>query len=207
MITIFGGNNSRATRNIWVLEELGVPYEQKKFAFAPGQPKPAELLAANPAGKVPAMADSDGNVAMAESFGINLYLAQRYGAGKLYPTDWAGQAKCIQWTMWVATEVENFAVGMIVEKVFKPEPARDIAVYAAHEARLKPALKYLDEQLAGRSYLVGATFTIADLNVACVLGSLAMVKFDWTAYPNAARWLSACQARDAAKKVAAMPRP
>ena len=206
MITLYGGMNSRATRNLWVLEELGVPYEQKAINFPAGENKSPEFLKVNPSGKVPALADSDGNVVMSESFGINLYLAQRYGVGKIYPADWAGQAACVQWTFWVATEVENWAVGMIVEKVFKPEPVRDMAMFAACEAKLAPALKYLDAQLAGKSFLVGNSFTVADLNVACVLAGLNMLKFDWMPYPNLAKWLVACQNRDANKRVAAKPR-
>ncbi|MCB2106718.1 MAG: glutathione S-transferase family protein [Rhodobacteraceae bacterium] len=207
MITIFGGLNSRAPRNIWTLEELGIPYENKKIDFAAGENKSPAFLKINPSGKVPAMTDSDGNVVMSESFGINLYLAQRYGVGKLYPADAAGQAACVQWTLWVATEVENWAIGMIVERKFKPEPARDAKLAQAFEDRLAPSLKYLDTCLAGNSFLVGDTFTVADLNVACVLGGLNMLKFDWSPYPNLSKWLTACLARDANKKVAAMPRP
>ena len=206
MITIYGGNNSRATRNLWVLEELGVPYKQDKVNVE-GRSKSPEYLAVNPAGKVPAMSDDNGNVVMFESLGINLYIAQRYGTGKLWPADPAGQAKCIQWTLWTATEVEGHAVGILIEKIFKPEAMRSAAAAKASEEKLLPALKLLDGQLAGKSWLVGSSFSIADLQVACVLSSLAMVKFDWSAYPNIGKWLSACVARDAQKKVAAMPRP
>ena len=206
MITIYGGNNSRATRNLWVLEELGVPYKQDKVNVE-GRSKSPEYLAINPAGKVPSMSDENGDVAMFESLGINLYLAQRYGVGKLWPIDAAGQAKCIQWTMWTACEVEGHAVGILVEKVFKPAPARSEAVAKACEEKLTPALKLLDSQLAGKTWLVGAGFTIADLQAACVLSGLNMIKFDWSPYPHLAKWLGACLVRDAHKKVAAMPRP
>ena len=64
MITVYGGNNSRATRNVWVLEELGLPYEQKSVNFTNGENKTPAFLAINPSGKVPALTDSDGNVAV-----------------------------------------------------------------------------------------------------------------------------------------------
>ena len=63
MITIYGGNNSRATRNLWALEEIGLPYKQDKVNVE-GRSKSPEYLAINPAGKVPSMSDDNGNVAM-----------------------------------------------------------------------------------------------------------------------------------------------
>ena len=206
MITVYGGNNSRATRNFWVLEELGLAYDQKKIDFAGGENKKPEFLAINPSGKVPALGDSDGNVVLSESFAINLYLAQRYSVGKLWPADHAGQAKCLQWTMWAATEVEGHVVGLIVEKVFKPEALRSAEVAKKCEELFTPALKYIDAQLAGKEWLLGNSFTIADLQCACVINGLNMVRFDFAPYPNLAKWLKACTSRPAQMKVASMPR-
>jgi len=204
MITLYGPTASRASRNLWVLEELNLPYTQNKVNSQDGSSKSAEYLAINPLGKMPSL--KDGDAVRFESLGINLYLAQKYGVGKLYPADHAGQAKCIQWTMWCATEVEGHVVTMLVERMFKPAPVRNEAVAQAAEAILIPALQMLDGQLAGRDYLVGNSFTIADLNIACVLSSLAMIKFDMTPFPNVGRWLAASLARDAQKKVVAMGR-
>lgn len=206
MITIYGSLTSRATRNLWVLEELGLPYELQKVNLADGSHKKPEYLAIHPGGKIPAMRDSDGDVRMSESFAINLYLAQRYGAGKLWPADPAGQAGCLQWSMWAATEAEMPIVAVVVEKLFKPAEKKDEATITRNTERFTPEVKYVDSYLAGREYLVGNSFTIADLNVACILGSLNRIGFDLAPYPNLARWLKACVSRPANQKVAAMPR-
>ena len=206
MITVYGGNNSRATRNVWVLEELGLPYEQKSVNFTNGENKTPAFLAINPSGKVPALTDSDGNVALSESFAINLYLAQRYGTGKLWPADPANQARCLQWSMWAATEVEGPVVGLIVEKFFKPEAFRNAETAKKCEEHFIPSLKRIDADLAGKDWLVGNSFTIADLQCACVINGLNMLRYDFTPYPNLARWLKACLARPAQQKVDAMPR-
>ncbi len=206
MITVYGGTNSRATRNLWVLEELGLPYEQKKINFTTGENKTPEFLAINPSGKVPALGDSDGNVTLSESFAINLYLAQRYGAGKLWPSDPAGQAKCLQWSFWAATEAEGHIVGLIVEKFFKPEAMRSAEAAKQFEELFIPSLKRIDADLAGKDWLVGNNFSIADLQCACVINSLNMLRYDFTPYPNLARWLKACTSRPAQQKVASMPR-
>ncbi|MBL8643926.1 MAG: glutathione S-transferase family protein [Rhodospirillaceae bacterium] len=205
MITLYGSMTSRATRNLWALEELGLPYEMKKVNLADGSHKKPEFTAVNPAAKIPALTD-DGGVSMSESFAINLYLAQRYGVGKLWPTDPAQQAACLQWSMWAATEVEMPIVAVVVEKVFKPADKRDDTVIARNIERFTPEVAYIDRMLAGKDYLVGNSFTIADLNAACILNSLTRVGFDFAPYPNLARWLKACTSRPANQKVQAMPR-
>jgi glutathione S-transferase len=204
-ITLYGSNASRATRNLWVLEELNLPYQQNKVNAQDGSSRSPEYLAINPLGKVPSL--KDGDAVMFESLGINLYLAQKYGAGKLWPKDWPGQAKCLEWTLWCASGLEGFVVTMLVERLFKPAPARSEAAYAAAAEKLAAELAYLDGQLAGKDFLVGGAFTIADLNIACVLGSLARIGYGLADYPNVKRWLDGCLAREAQKRVAAMPRP
>lgn len=205
MITLYGSMTSRATRNLWVLEELGLPYEMKKINLSDGSHKKPEFTAINPAAKIPALTD-DGGVAMSESFAINLYLAQRYGVGKLWPTDPAAQAACLQWSMWAATEVEMPIVAVVVEKVFKPADKCDEATIARNTERFTPEVKYIDKFLEGKEYLVGNSFTIADLNAAVILNSLNRVGFDLMPYPNLSRWLKACVSRPANQKVNAMPR-
>jgi glutathione S-transferase len=182
-----------------------VPYELKKVTTAGGEHKTPEFLAINPAAKIPALTD-DGGVKMSESFAINLYLAQRYGQGTLWPNDPAQQAACLQWSMWAATEVEMPIVAVVVEKVFKPADKSDPATIERNIARFTPELKYIDSVLAGKEYLVGNTFTVADLNAACILNSLNRVGFDLAPYPNLARWLKTCTSRPANQKVVAMPR-
>ena len=204
-ITLYGSNASRATRNLWVLEELNLPYQQDKVNAQDGSSRSPEYLAINPLGKIPSL--KDGDAVMFESLGINLYLAQKYGAGKLWPSDWAGQAKCEQCTLWCATGLEGFAVAMLVERLFKPEAVRSEALYKAAEEKLVGELTYLECQLDGKDYLVGNAFSIADLNVACALGGLNRIGFDLSAYPNVKRWLDACLSRDANKRVVAMGRP
>jgi glutathione S-transferase len=206
MITLYGSLTSRATRNLWVLEELGLPYQLSKVNLAEGAHRKPEFMAINPAAKIPAMTDDNGNVAMSESFAINLYLAQRYGVGKLWPTDPAEQAACLQWSMWAATEVEMPIVAVVVEKVFKPADKSDQATIDRNIARFTPEIKYIDAYLAGKDYLVGNSFTIADLNAACILNSLNRIGFDLAPYPNLARWLKASTSRPANQKVQAMPK-
>jgi len=197
MITLYGTDRSRATRNTWMLEELGVEYERDMVDHTKGETKKDDFLAINPGGKVPAL--RDGDVVMFESLAINLYLAMTYGKGGLWPDDAAGQAACVQWTMFSATEVEPHTVGALIELIFKPEAARDEAVAQACLAKLPPVLNVLETTLNGRAYLGGESFTAADLNVACVVNSLNMIGFDFTPYPKMTAWVKTCVARQGQK--------
>ncbi|MDG2244244.1 MAG: glutathione S-transferase family protein [Rhodospirillaceae bacterium] len=193
MITLYGNDRSRATRNVWMLKELGVEYERNMVDHTKGEAKAADFLAINPGGKVPAL--TDGDVVMFESLAINLYLAMTYGKGSMWPDDAAGQAACVQWTMFSATEVEPHTVGALIELIFKPEAVRDKAAAQACLDKLPPVLNVLETTLNDRNYLGGESFTAADLNVACVVNSLNMIGFDFTPYPKMTAWVQRCVAR------------
>lgn len=201
MITLYGNNRSRATRNLWMLEELGVDFERNMVDHTNGDSKKEDFLAINPAGKTPAL--TDGDTVMFESLAINLYLAMTYGKGTIWPDSQAGQARCVQWTMFAATEVEPHTVGALIELIFKPKELKDEAVAEACLAKLPPALTVLETSLGKSAYLAGDDFTAADLNVACVVNSLNMIGFDFTPYPKVTAWLKTCVDRPAQQKVAA----
>jgi glutathione S-transferase len=202
MITLYGKAASRTSRNLWALEEMGVPYQRVPYDYATGETRNPQYLAINPAGKIPAL--TDGDVVMTESLGMNLYLAQRYGAGVLWPSDMAGQAKCIQWTLWAATELEPVAAGRLIQLVLTPEDKRDPKVVEALAERTRPVLTTLNTALSKAPFLAGASFTVADLNVAAVTEYLSRTKFDLAPWPAVAKWLAACLARPANQRVTAM---
>lgn len=202
MITLYGKAASRASRNLWALEELGVPYNHVPYDYTKGETRSPQYLSINPAGKIPALTDDD--VIMTESLGMNLYIAQTYGAGKLWPTERAAQAKCIQWTLWAATELEPSAAGRLVQLFLTPEDRRDMKVVETLAERSKLALNTLNAVLTRQPFLAGSTFSIADLNVAAVTEYLPRTKFDLSPWPALEKWLIACLARPANQKVNAM---
>jgi glutathione S-transferase len=192
-ITIYGSARSRAARCTWALKEMGVPYEQK--ALTAEQLKSADYLKLNPQGKVPTM--QDGDLTMTESLAINVYLARKHK--KLWPTSEKEQAAAEQWTLWAATEAEPHAITMLVERAFKPADKRDLNKANAAEEAFKPRMDYLNQHLAGRQYLVGNQFTIADLNAAACIAAAVPGGFKMDTYPNVKRWLDACTSRQAFK--------
>ena len=192
MIKLYGVRQSRAMRSLWALEELGLPYEHVQTNFTTDAKQP-DFLAINPNGRIPALVDGD--VTLFESMAINLYLAKKYDTKGLWPKSAADEARAIQWSFWGMTETEQPLLQVLMNRVFLPEPQRDEAAALAGEEKLAQPLRVLDAALAGKKYLLGDAFTIADLNLASVLAWALFVKLDLSKTPNVGRWLAECCAR------------
>jgi glutathione S-transferase len=197
VIKLYGVPTSRASRCLWMLEELGVPFELVPVNFSGDNQKP-EYLAVNPNGRVPTL-DDDGLV-LFESLAINLHLARKYGSAKgLWPASADDQSRAIQWSLWTANELEPHVIAHLLNARMLPEAMRDPAkAKAAQEALPKP-LAVLNGALAGKQHILGGGFTVADLNIAAVLTlGWKMKAFDAAAFPNVAAWLERVNAREAA---------
>ena len=202
MITLYGVPGSRAFRTIWMLEELGVPYENIPTHFATGDTKKPDYLKINPNGHIPTIVD-DG-VAYWESMAINLYLAKRYG-GALYPAGLDDEAKTWQWSVWAISEIEPLQMQIVVQKLFTAEERRNPKVLEGAAKGLQRPLRVLDAALAGRNWLVGDHFSVADLNVASVIYLMKRVDFGYAEHANVQRWADACYARPALARALARP--
>jgi len=191
-ITLHGISGSRAIRSIWAAEETGIDYTQVATNFAADSKAP-EYLKVNPNGRIPALVDGD--TVLFESMAINLYLAKNYG-GDLYPQTPQAEAQAWQWSVWGISEIEPLQMQIVVQKLFTPEEKRNPKVTAGAEKGLARPLAVLNDALASDDYLLGANFSIADLNVAGVMLLLEMVGFDLSGWPNVHAWLQRCYSRD-----------
>lgn len=195
MLKIYGIPQSRALRCLWMARELGVPYENVEVHFTKARESP-ELVGVNPNARIPAI-DDDG-FQLYESMAINLYLAKKYGAGSdLVPPSLEDEARTIQWSFWVMTEIEKPLLATMLNTLgMKP---LDDAALAQAKADLDRPLGVLEAHLASRDHLLGDPFTVADLNVASVMVWARFGRLDLTAYPRAAEWLKRCVSRPAFK--------
>lgn len=193
-LKIYGFPQSRAQRALWMAHELGLDFEHD---MGMGQDGPsAELLAANPMGQVPVIVD-DG-FALTESMAINIYLAKKHG--KLAPQTLEDEAQTLRWSFWAMTAVEQTLLEVLLKSRGLMGHAKDEeAAKAGIEALQKP-FKVLDDALAGRDYLVGDAFSVADLNVAAVLSWGKIADIDFAAFSNLDAWLNRCLGREAAAK-------
>ena len=199
MVTIYGVYRSRASRNLWLAGELGMPFKHVpviqtyRQASGPGlmQTRSPEFLAINPNGHVPSL-DDDGLI-LHESLAINLHLARKHG-GPLAAASPAEEGQLTMWSLWAVTEVEGHALRVMQNRTANP-PVAEAGIEA-----LRAPFAVLDKHLAANGgWLVGQRFTVADINLAeCVRYAQAAPEL-FEAVPHVKAWLATCQARPAFK--------
>jgi len=182
---------SRTARVLWMAKELGLDFKSVQTSPGEGSRTP-EFMKINPNGHVPTIED-DGAVFW-ESLACNLYLLKKHG-GPLMPKNVADEGRMIQWSFWAMLELESQILPLLF-KVIRPAATTDAAVAAANE-KLPSVLGVLDGALAGKEYLLGSSFTGADLNVASVLSFLRMIKYDMSSFKNVSAWADRCLSRPA----------
>ncbi|MEZ5844217.1 MAG: glutathione S-transferase family protein [Hyphomicrobiaceae bacterium] len=211
MLKIYGVYRSRATRNIWLADELGIPFEhvpviqagrvkEAESASAPLNTRSPGFLAVNPMGQIPSI-DDDGLV-LHQSLAINLYLAKKHG-GPLAPANVAEDGQMTMWSLWAAADVEPHAIQVLYNRVAKPVAERDAKLADASVAALVKPFAVLEQALAGKQYLVGGRFTVADINVAEVIRYAQAAPELFEKAPGVAAWLARCQGRPAFKAMMA----
>jgi len=172
---------SSATTCLWALEELGVPHERVKLDLKAKDTKKPEYLKLNPNGLVPLIVQ-DG-VPIYESIAILAHLGETYGVEKkLFPAPGITRAQAFQWLAW-ANVTFGAAVGRYMGSTTKDK------------AEVEKLLAILDAGLAGRTWLVGDTFTLVDVHLAGAIGWSSSLGFDMKSFTNIESWMTKCKAR------------
>ena len=197
-LRIYGVARTRAFRALWMAQELGLDYEHVPIEIGPDGARRSDYLAINTNGSLPAI--DDGGFMLWESLAITLYLAKKHG--RLYPTTLEGEAKAWQWSLWSVQEVDRGVNIWSLHAVRLPPEDRDPQRLAEALKVLAAPFKVLDGALAGRPYLLGEDFTVADLNVAAVISRA--IDMDLAATPRLAAWLRRCLDRPAARAALAL---
>jgi glutathione S-transferase len=195
MITVHHLNESRSQRILWLLEELGVPYDIRFWFRDPHtRMAPAELRQIHPLGKAPIITD-DGR-AIAESGAIIDYIVRRYGNGRLCP-DPASAAydDYVQWLHYAEGSASLPFVILPIASSFG-RMATPLRRRVDHELDL--TLGYIDARLRGRDFLLGDALSAADVQMSFV-GELAVNFADVSNFPDLAAWVARFQARPAYK--------
>ena len=208
MIVVHHLNNSRSQRILWLLEELGLPYEIKKYQRDPKTMlAPPELRAIHPLGKSPVI--TDGAVTVAESGAIIEYLLETYGDGGLMPA--AGTAEKRRYTYMLHFAEGSAMSPLLMKLVFdrietSPMPffAKPIAKGIAKKVKssfiipnLKAHLDFLEAELNKSTWFAGEAFTAADIQISFVLeASAARAGLD-SKYPKLSAFLQRIHARPA----------
>lgn len=201
-LTIYGARFSRAHRCIWLAQELGLPFEHADIPFSDPVLKEEDYLGKNPMGKVPAI--DDAGFHLWESMAINFYLAGKQPTA-LWPDDAKIRARVMQWTFWAVSEVEASAIALGMNSGLLPPERRSQDAIDQARAKLARPFGVLEGALASSDYLVGHTFTLADLNVAAIMWSIYGGKAPLPDHPRIQAWLHRCLSRPAAQGAFGQP--
>jgi glutathione S-transferase len=176
MIVVHHLNNSRSQRVLWLLEELGLDYEVKRYERdAKTMLAPPALLAVHPLGKSPVI--TDGDLTLPESGAIVEYLVDRYGGGRLVPP--VGTRERIRYSYWLHYAEGSLMPPLLLKLVFSrvpqaPMPAlvrpvvRRIADGVRQqfvEPQIKLHLDYLEGELGKTAWFAGEEFSAADIQM------------------------------------------
>jgi len=184
MITVHHLNNSRSQRILWLLEELGLEYEVKRYQRDPKTMlAPASLREVHPLGKSPVI--TDGTLTLAESGAIVEYLVERYGNGRLIPA--VGTSDRLRYTYWLhyaeGSAMPPLLLKLIfdqIEKSSMPFFVRPIAQSIVNrvkrsyiEPQITQHLDYLEAEIGKSTWFAGNEFTAADIQISFPLEAAA----------------------------------
>ncbi len=159
---LYGHRNSRALRALWALEEVGAPYEYVEVDIMHGEGRKPSFLKINPGGKIPVL--DDGGIIVTESAAICMHLADKFPASQLLPPIGTPErADCYKWISFVLTELDALLWTIAKHRFALPKERRVPAVIDCASWEFEAAVKILAAGLGDRAYLVGESFTVADI--------------------------------------------
>lgn len=218
MITVHHLNNSRSQRILWLLEELGLAYEVKRYARDPVTKfAPPQLRAVHPLGKSPVI--TDGTNTVAESGAIIEYLLDRYGNGRLIPAQ--GSPERLRYTYWLHFAEGSAMPPLLMKLVFDKIETAPMPFFVKPMARaisrnvktiliepnLERHLAFMEEALAASEWFAGAEFSAADIQMSFPLeASRCRAGLDATR-PGLMRFLDRIHARPAYQRALAQGGP
>ena len=206
MITVHHLNNSRSQRILWLLDELGVPYEVKRYERdAKTMLAPPELHAVHPLGKSPVITDGDKTIA--ETGAIVEYLLDTYGEGRLVPA--AGTPEHLRYVYWLHFAEGSAMPPLVMTLVFSAIPARvpffirpvaKMISETVQKSFLRPnieaQLKLMEAELAKGGWFAGESFTAADVMMSFPVEAAA-TRGGLSVSPKLTEWVARIQARPA----------
>ena len=200
MLKIWGRLTSvNVQKVVWCADELGLEYERVEAGGKYGIVNTPEYLAMNPNGLVP-LIEHDGYV-LWESNAITRYLAARYGEGSLWPTDIQMRADADRWMDWQAVSF-NPAIGPGFWQLIRTAPEkRDAAVIEAARDSGEKKLALLDQHLASRDFVAGASFTMGDIPLGCSVDRWYKLPLPRESHPHVERWYQRLCERKGARQV------
>jgi glutathione S-transferase len=199
MITVYHLENSRSERIIWLLEELGLPYDLQRFPRDENMMAGEGYRALHPLGKSPIIRDG---AVLIESGAIVEYIVNRFAHGRLsVPVDSPLYARYLQWMHFAEGSAMTQLLVHIFMCGFIPGIDQSLPFVAYTKERTAQLLQYLDGELEGRAYFLGADFTAADIMMTyCFSTSRGFLGIDLAPFRNIDGYLDRIAQRPAYQK-------
>ncbi len=193
MIVLHHLNNSRSQRILWLLEELGAPYEIRFYQRdAVTNLAPPELKAVHPLGKSPVI--TDGDLTIAESGAIVDYIIRKHGGGAFSPT--AGTAAHEAYLEWLHYAEGSAMLPLMINLYVMRLGEAGAPLKDRIDSEIDNNLGYIEAALEGHDYILLRGFTGADVQLSFV-GEVARAFGRLARYPNIAAWVTRLHARPA----------
>ncbi|HET9240675.1 MAG TPA: glutathione S-transferase family protein [Oligoflexus sp.] len=188
---------TRDIRAMWALEECGIAYETIGLDCGPnGLQDETWFEKISPFKQIPAI-DDDGYI-LTESGAILLYLAEK--SGKLIPSDLQGRAQVYRWLITSLNNIEPFALPVLFADLQGDSNPHLKALRPWHVDILGRFLPKIDQIVQNQPFLMGSSFTVADIAFTCVLREIRKTEI-LAGYPNIVKYRSRCEERPAFGKV------
>ena len=192
MLVVHHLNDSRSQRILWLLEELGAPYEINPYARdATTRLAPPELKTVHPLGKSPVI--TDGDVTIAESGAIVDYIVRRYDGERRLPVP--GGADYEKYNEWLHYAEGSAMLPLMLNMYVARLGEAGAPLHPRIQSEMANHLSYVDGALTGRDWLMGE-FTAADIQMSFV-GEVARAFGQMETYPAIKAWVERFQARPA----------
>ncbi len=193
MLVVHHLNDSRSQRVLWLLEELGLPYEIKHYRRdANTRLAPPELKAVHPLGKSPVL--TDGERTLIESGAIVDYVIRRHGQGRLRPAP--DSALFEDYQQWLHYAEGSAMLPLLLKLYVSRLGDAGAPLRPRIESEIANHLGFVEQSLQGRDWLVGDALSGADIQMSFV-GEVAGSRGNRERYPNLDAWVKRFQARPA----------
>lgn len=209
-ITVHHLNNSRSQRILWLLEELGLEYEVKRYERDPETMlAPDSLRSVHPLGKSPIITDEE--LTLAESGALVEYLVERYDNGRLAPL--VGTSERLRYTYWLHYAEGSAMPPLVMQLIFNQveekspfflRPVAKVITRQVKQTYLEPQISqqlgYMEAELEKSTWFVGDEFTAADIQLSFPLEAAASQSNLDASYPQLKTFLERIHARPAYQK-------
>ncbi|MFQ3789539.1 glutathione S-transferase family protein [Halomonas sp. A29] len=167
MLKLYGTPPTRVLRVIWLLNELGLKYEQVPVELMKGEHHQPDFLALNPAAKVPVLVDGDQIIT--ESSAIQLYLAEKYPQAGFIPSAVEERAQMYRWIFFLVTEIEQPLWRIARHTFVYPDEKRIPQDVDLARQECLEMVAVFERHMKERDFVVGDRLSVADFNAAYIL--------------------------------------